>query len=181
MIGIICAYIWYNEHKNGSLKLLLTSAYSFSSIVWAKITVAFSLIFLLQLYFWGLYAISGPLFQFKMPFPTALFLWAILASFFSIALVAIQSYFSLRIKSFAPPVALSMIIGIFGFILTAQNIIPELGYILPFSKLAASMNHMTSVNPEITNLEWFKLSAYTVVIVLIFTSLQIRHLRKMVL
>lgn len=77
--------------------------------------------------------------------------------------------------------ALSMIIGIFGFILTAQNIIPELGYILPFSKLAASMNHMTSVNPEITNLEWFKLGAYTVVIVLIFTSLQIRHLRKMVL
>lgn len=76
--------------------------------------------------------------------------------------------------------ALSMIIGIFGFILTAQNIIPELGYILPFSKLAASMNHMTSVNPEITNLEWFKLGAYTVVIVLIFTSLQIRHLRKMV-
>ncbi|NLQ79138.1 ATP-binding cassette domain-containing protein [Streptococcus mutans] len=77
--------------------------------------------------------------------------------------------------------ALSMIIGIFSFILTAQNIIPELGYILPFSKLAASMNHMTSVNPEITNLEWFKLGAYTVVIVLIFTSLQIRHLRKMVL
>lgn len=77
--------------------------------------------------------------------------------------------------------ALSMIIGIFGFILTAQNIIPELGYILPFSKLAASMNHMTSVNPEITNLEWFKLGAYTVVIVLIFTSLQIRHLREMVL
>lgn len=74
-----------------------------------------------------------------------------------------------------------MIIGIFGFILTAQNIIPELGYILPFSKLVASMSQMTSVNPEITNLEWFKQGAYTVVIVLIFTSLQIRHLRKMVL
>ncbi|WP_165209084.1 ABC transporter permease [Streptococcus tangpeifui] len=180
MIGIVCAYIWNSEHKRNSLKLLLTSAYSFSSIVWAKIIVAFGLILISQLYFLSLYAISGLLFKFEMAFPTPLLLWAILASLFSVSLVAIQTYLSLRIKSFAPPVALAMVIGVFGFILTAQHIVPELGYVLPFAKLAASMNQMTAVNPEITSFEWLRLILYTVLLVLGASFLQIRHLKKIV-
>lgn len=180
MVGIICAYIWYSEHKNNSLKLLLTAAYSFSNIIWAKTAVAFGLIFLSQLYFLSLYAVSGLLFQFQMAFPVTLFLWTTLASLFSIALVAIQAYLSLRIKSFAPPVALSMIIGVVGFILTSQHVIPELGYLLPFAKLAASMNQMTSVNPEITSLEWLKLTVYATITMVLFVYLQRRHLKKLI-
>ncbi|MGT2930666.1 hypothetical protein ACVR1G_10705 [Streptococcus dentasini] len=68
----------------------------------------------------------------------------------------------------------------FGFVLTAQDIVPELDYVLPFAKLAASMNQMTAVNPEITSFEWLRLVLYTVLIVLGASFLQIRHLKKIV-
>ncbi|WP_236683005.1 ABC transporter permease [Streptococcus sp. X16XC17] len=90
LIGIICAYIWYSEHKRNSLRLLLTSAFSLSQLIWAKMLLAFGLVLLSQIYFWVLYGISGLLFQFEMSFPLELFFWALITSLFSLVIVSIQ-------------------------------------------------------------------------------------------
>lgn len=178
MIGIVCAYIWYGEHKHNNLKLLLTSAYSLNQIIWAKMLVAFGLVMLSQVYFMALYSLSGFFFHFTMAYPLELILWALVASLFSLALVAIQSYLSLVVKSFAPPVALSMLIGLGGFILSAQNIFPELGYLLASSKLASLMNQMESVHLALPMAVWLRFIVYSVLIVLLSVFLQRQHLKN---
>lgn len=178
LIGIICAYIWYSEHKRQAIKLLLTSAFSFRDIIWAKMLVAFSLVMLSQLYFLSLYVISGLLFRFEMAFPLELLFWALLTSLFSLVLVAIQSYLSLRIASFAPPVALSMLLGIGGFVLSAQAIFPELAYLLASSKLSLAINQMTTPHLELPLADWARLVGYSVLLLVFFVTLQHRFLKK---
>ncbi|WP_317334570.1 ABC transporter permease [Streptococcus orisratti] len=177
MIGIVCAYIWYGEHKHNNIKLLLTSAYSLKQIIWAKMLVAFTLVMLSQVYFLGLYSLSGFFFHFKMAYPLELLGWNLIATLFSIALVAIQSYLSLVIKSFAPPVALSMLVGLGGFILTAQNLIPELGNVLASLKLALLMNQMNTAHVSLPFDMWLRFILYSALIVMLSVHLQKSHLK----
>lgn len=178
MIGIVCAYIWYGEHKHNNIKLLLTSAYSLRQIIWAKMLLALALVMLSQVYFLGLYSLSGFFFHFKMAYPLELLGWNLIATLFSIALVAIQSYLSLVIKSFAPPVALSMLVGLGGFILTVQNLIPELGYVLASLKLASLMNQTDTAHIVLPMSMWLRFVIYSALIVLVSVFLQRRHLKR---
>lgn len=178
MIGIVCAYVWYSEHKHNTIKLLLTSAYSLRQIIWAKMIVAFGLVMLSQAYFLVLYSLSGFFFHFTMAYPLELIFWALAASLFSLALIAIQSYLSLVVKSFAPPVALSMLLGLGGFILTAQNVVPELGYVLASSKLASLMNQMESVHLALPMTMWLRFIVYSALIVLLSVFLQRKYLKR---
>ena len=146
-------------------------------MIWAKMLVAFTLVMLSQVYFWGLYSLSGFFFHFKMAYPLELLGWNLIATLFSIALVAIQSYLSLVIKSFAPPVALSMLVGIGGFILTAQNIIPELGNVLASSTLALLMNQMNTAHVSLPFDMWLRFILYSALIVMLSVHLQKRHLK----
>ncbi|MBF7094600.1 ABC transporter permease [Streptococcus sp. HF-1907] len=178
MIGIVCAYVWYSEYKHNTIKLLLTSAYSLRQIIWAKMIVAFGLVMLSQAYFLVLYSLSGFFFHFTMAYPLELIFWALAASLFSLALIAIQSYLSLVVKSFAPPVALSMLLGLGGFILTAQNVVPELGYVLASSKLASLMNQMESVHLALPMTMWLRFIVYSALIVLLSVFLQRKYLKR---
>lgn len=179
IVGIVCAYIWYGEHKHHNVKLLLTSAYSLRKIIWAKMLVAFVLVMLSQVYFLGLYSLSGLFFHFKMAFPLELIFWALVASCFSIGLVAIQSYLSLVVKSFAPPIALSMLVGILGFLLSVQNIIPELSYVLASSKLSSLMNQTNTTHLALPLCMWIRFIIYTTAIVTISLFLQKKHLKDL--
>lgn len=83
---------------------------------------------------------------------------------------AVQLYFSLVIRAFAPPVAIGLVGGIAGLMVTAQG----LGYAFPYSLLCIGMR---ANNPLMElNLTIFLISAavYTAVFVL----LAIRHLRR---
>lgn len=179
LIGIVCAYIWHGEHKHNSLHLLLTSAYSFRQIIWAKVIVAFGLIILSQVYFLGLYGASGLFFHFQMAFPVELLIWAFVTSLFALPLVLIQTYFSLRIRAFAPPVALSMFLGVVAFLLSVQNVIPELNYLVASSKLASYINQATSVHLDISLAIWFRLIGYSALLVVLFSYLQKKYLRNL--
>lgn len=179
LIGVVCAFIWHSEHKHNSLKLLLTSAFSFGELIWAKVIVAFGLILLSQVYFLVLYGVSGLFFHFKTVFPLELLFWAFVTSLFSLPLVFIQTYLSLRIKSFAPPVALSMLLGIFAFLMGVQNILPELNYLFASAKMASYINQATSVHLSLSMSVWLRLIGYSVVLTILFLQLQKRYLKHL--
>ena len=68
---------------------------------------------------------------------------------------AVQLYFSLRIRAFAPPVAFGLVGGIAGLIVTAQGF----GYAFPYSLLCIGMR---ANNPQMElDLLPFVLSVYS--------------------
>ncbi|MGT2754518.1 ABC transporter permease [Streptococcus ovis] len=179
LIGVVCAFIWHSEHKHNSLRLLLTSAYTFSQMIWAKVAVAFGLVLLSQVYFLVLYGVSGLLFHFQSAFPLELLFWAFVTSLFALPLVLIQNYLSLRIKSFAPPVALSMLLGVVAFLMGVQNIIPELNYLFASAKMASYINQATSVHLSLSAPVWLRLIGYSIILIILFTHLQKRYLKQL--
>lgn len=177
LIGIICAYSYNNEFKNGGLKLLLTSSYDFIKIIMAKLFVVVILIFIVQIYFLILYYSFGYLFNFKMAIPFGIINWVMLISLFSISMITLFMFVALVTKSFATTVIVSLLFGIISFFVVAQNIIPELGYIFAYTKIAVAMNNNYQ-NIYYSNMEFVYMISWVLIISLIFVYLQNINLHK---
>ena len=83
---------------------------------------------------------------------------------------AVQLYFSLIIRAFAPPVAFGLVGGILGLLVTAQGF----GYAFPYSLLCIGMR-ANNPNMEL-DFAPFLLSAF--VYTAVFTLLAVRYLRR---
>ena len=70
-----------------------------------------------------------------------------------------------------------MLVGFGGFILTAQNLIPELGNVLASSKLALLMNQMNTAHVSLPFDMWLRFVLYSALIVMLSVHLQKRHLK----
>ena len=96
--------------------------------------------------------------------------WLLFGALGGVSVCAVQLFFSLAIRAFAPPVAIGLVGGILGLLVTSQG----WGYGFPYSLLCIGMR---ANNPTMEmDLLPFLLSvlAYTVV----FTGLSIRYLRR---
>ena len=104
------------------------------------------------------------------PIPPELLGWLACGAVGGVSVCAVQLYFSLVIRAFAPPVAFGLTGGIAGLMATAQGF----GYLFPYSLLCIGMR---ANNPTMAlNLAPFLLSvcAYTAA----FTLLAVWHLRR---
>lgn len=95
LIALICAFIWHSEHKQGGVKLLLTSGTPLYKILFAKMVVANLVAFLAQAYFMLGFFIAGQFFHFSMPFPKVFIPWLLVITLFSSLYVSIS-----KIKEF---------------------------------------------------------------------------------
>lgn len=170
LLGVFCAWQWRLEHADHNWNRFLTTPVPTWALYGAKLILAAAVSLLAQLCIGILFLLSGKIADLSGPVPPELPGWLLCGALGGVAVCAVQLFFSLVIRAFAPPVALGLVGGILGLLATAQG----LGYAFPYSLLCLGMR---ANNPQMElDLLPFILSAlaYTAASAL----LSLRYLRQ---
>lgn len=170
LLGVFCAWQWRLEHTDHNWNSFLTAPAPIWELYTAKLILAAVVSLLSQGCIGVLFLLSGKIAGISGPVPPELPGWLICGALGGISVCAVQLFFSLVIRVFAPPVAFGLVGGILGLMFTAQG----LGYAFPYSLLCLGMR---ANNPQMElDLIPFVLSAlvYTVV----FAFLSLRYLKR---
>ncbi|GFN32218.1 ABC transporter permease [Paenibacillus xylaniclasticus] len=172
LIAICCSYVCRLEHLGRNWNLVLASPVPVSSVILAKLIVVGSLILFVQAMFVGLYWAAGALFSLPGPFPMETIGWAISGWYASWSIIALQLGLSLRIRSFAAPIGISLCAVFIGLgMYTAK-----LGSLFPFSLLAIGMRALSQ--DELTDAQNMLFWMMNMFFILLFTSMSIRRLKN---
>lgn len=135
LLAVYCAWIWRLEHTDHNFNSFLTAPVSAWVLYLGKLIPAIAVSVLAQAIIGVLFVISGKLAGINDPLPPELFGWLLCGALGSVAVCAVQLFLSLLIRSFAIPVALGLLGGIAGLMVTAQG----WGLYFPYSLLAVGM------------------------------------------
>lgn len=130
LIGVYCAYMCRLEHMNNNWNSVLTAPVSVRSIYFSKLITVMKIVLLTQIFVGVLFYISGKLSGFTTPIPKEVFLWLLLGLCASTVIASLQLALSLLIRSFAVPVAISLLGGIAGLAARAKGFGPYFPYSL---------------------------------------------------
>ena len=170
LLGVFCAWQWRLEHTDHNWNSFLTAPVPVRDLYGAKLILAAVVSLLAQVCIGVLFLLSGKIAGISGPVPPELPEWLLCGALGGISVCAVQLFFSLVIRAFAPPVAFGLVGGILGLMFTAQG----WGYAFPYSLLCLGMR---ANNPQMElDLKPFVLSAlvYTVV----FAFLSLRYLQR---
>ena len=117
-----------------------------------------------------LFVLSGKIVGLTSPVPPELPGWLLCGAVGGVSVCAVQLYFSLVIRAFAPPVAFGLAGGILGLMFTAQGF----GYAFPYSLLCIGMR----ANNPLMELDYVPFLISAAIYTAVFTLLSIRHLRQ---
>ena len=170
LLGVFCAWQWRLEHTDHNWNSFLTAPVPVGALCLAKLLWAAVMSLLSQAWIGALFLLSGKIVGLAGPIPQELFGWLACGAVGGVSVCAVQLYFSLRLRAFAPPVAFGLIGGIAGLMVTAQGF----GYAFPYSLLCIGMR---ANNPNMAlDFAPFLLSA--LVYTAVFTLLAVFHLRR---
>ena len=163
LLGVFCGWQWRLEHADHNWNSFLTAPVPVGALYAAKLILAAGVSLLAQGWIGVLYLLSGKLAGLSGSLPPELLGWLLFGALGGVSVCAIQLFFSMVIRAFAPPVAFGLAGGILGLMVTAQG----WGYAFPYSLLYLGMR---ANNPQMElDLSFFFLSAlgYTGVFVLL--------------
>lgn len=163
LLGVFCGWQWRLEHADHNWNSFLTAPVPVGALYAAKLILAAGVSLLAQGWIGGLYLLSGKLAGLSGSLPPELPGWLLFGALGGVSVCAVQLFFSMVIRAFAPPVAFGLAGGILGLMVTAQG----WGYAFPYSLLCLGMR---ANNPQMElDLSFFFLSAlgYTGVFVLL--------------
>lgn len=163
LLGVFCGWQWRLEHADHNWNSFLTAPVPVGALYAAKLILAAGVSLLAQGWIGALYILSGKLAGLSGSLPPELPGWLLFGALGGISVCAVQLFFSMVIRAFAPPVAFGLAGGILGLMVTAQG----WGYAFPYSLLCLGMR---ANNPQMElDLSFFFLSAlgYTGVFVLL--------------
>ncbi|MDQ0300378.1 hypothetical protein J2S78_002825 [Salibacterium salarium] len=172
LIAICCAYICRLEHLNQNWNMTMSSPVSVASVYLAKLIVVSILILFVQALFMGLYWIAGTLLSLTGPFPVETIGWTLRGWYASLSIIALQLGLSLRIRSFATPIGISLC----GVFVGLAMYIAKLGIFFPFSLLTIGMGVLSQ--DKLTHAQNIQFWVINMVFVIIFASLSIRRLKS---
>lgn len=135
LVAICCAYMCRLEHLNKNWNTVMTAPVSAAHLFLAKLTVVGAMLLFVQLLFLSLYYAAGKTFGLPSPHPVETFGWVIRGWFATAAIASIQLGLSMRIRSFAVPVGISVCFVFIGLGLYVAN----LGMFFPYSLLTIGM------------------------------------------
>ncbi|KYH34545.1 ABC-2 family transporter protein [Clostridium tepidiprofundi DSM 19306] len=171
LIAICCAFICKLEHVNKNWNIIMTSPISARNIFTSKLVVITILIFMVQVFFLILYFIVGKLFGLSTQIPSETIGWIIRGCFASLTIIALQLGLSIRIKSFAAPIGISLcciFIGLGMYIIKS-------GMFFPHSLLSIGMGMLSQEGLSIAdNIQFFVMS---ILFTILFSSLAIHRLK----
>lgn len=170
LLGVFCAWQWRLEHTDHNWNSFLTAPVPVRDLYLAKLIWAAVVSQLSQVWIGVLFVLSGKLVGLAGPIPPELPEWLLCGALGGVSVCAVQLYFSLVIRAFAPPVAFGLAGGILGLMFTAQG----WGYTFPYSLLCLGMR---ANNPQMElDLLSFVLSVLAYLV--LFALLSLRYLKK---
>lgn len=135
LLGVFCAWQWRLEHTDHNWNSFLTAPVPARHLYGAKLILAAVISLLAQVCIGALFLLSGKIAGISGPVPPELPGWLLCGALGGISVCAVQLFFSLVIRAFAPPVAFGLVGGILGLMFTAQG----WGYAFPYSLLCLGM------------------------------------------
>ena len=135
LFGVFCAWQWRLEHTDHNWNAALTAPVPVGTLYLAKLAVDAAVSLLAMAFIGVLFVLSGKLAGITAPLPPELPRWLLLGALGGVVVCAVQLFFSLAIRAFAPPVAMAMVGGILGLMVTSQG----WGTAFPYSLLALGM------------------------------------------
>lgn len=136
LIAICCAYICRLEHMNQNWNMVMSAPVSIGSIYIAKFVVVSMFILFAQLIFVSLYWIAGILLSLQGELPVEIIGWTLRGWFASLSIIAFQLGLSLRLRSFATPIGISLCAVFFGLFMYVSHV----GVLFPFSLLTIGLS-----------------------------------------
>ena len=135
LFGVFCAWQWRLEHTDHNWNAALTAPVPAGTLYLAKLAVDAAVSLLAMAFIGVLFVLSGKLAGITAPLPPELPRWLLLGALGGVVVCAVQLFFSLAIRAFAPPVAMALVGGILGLMVTSQG----WGTAFPYSLLALGM------------------------------------------
>ena len=129
---VLCLAVEHTDHNWNSL---MTAPVPVRDLYWSKFLLAAGVAVLGQVCIGVLYLLSGQLAGVSGGLPLQLAGWMFFGALGGMAVCAVQLFLSLVIRSFAPPVALGLVGGIAGLVMTSQGA----GLYCPYSLLCLGM------------------------------------------
>lgn len=172
LIAICCSYVCRLEHLNRNWNMMLAAPVSVAHVFLAKLVIVSVLILFAQALFMILYFLAGTLFSLPDPFPIETIGWVLRGWYVSVAIGALQLGFSLRIRSFAIPIGISLC----GVLIGLGLYIVDLGIYFPFSLLTIGMSVLGQ--DKLTMAQNIQFYLIALVYLLIFIAINIRWLKK---
>ena len=135
LLAVFCAWQWRLEYARHNFNSLLAAPVSHWAVYLSKLLPAVGMSFLAQLVTGLLFLAGGAAAGIDAPVPPQLAEWLLCGGLGGMAVCAVQLFLSLLLPSFAIPVAIALVGGIAGFMVTAQG----LGLWFPYSLLSLGM------------------------------------------
>lgn len=172
LIAICCAYVCRLEHLNKNWNMVMTAPVSAASIFIAKLTIVGTLILLLQILFTVLYLAAGYVLSMPLTVPEETVGWVFRGWIAAITISSIQLALSLRIKSFALPIGISVCAVFIGIGLYVGNI----GMIFPYSLLTIGMGVLSQ--EKLTSIQTIQFFVMNLIFLVLVSALSIRRLKR---
>ena len=170
LLGVFCAWQWRLEHTDHNWNSFLTAPVPVEDLYLAKLVWASVLSLLSQVWIGTLFVISGKIVGISAPVPPELPGWLLCGALGGISVCAVQLFFSMVIRAFAPPVAFGLAGGIVGLLFTAQGF----EYAFPYSLLCIGMR---ANNPQM-ELDLLPFALSVLAYLVLFALLSLRYLKK---
>ena len=135
LLAVFCAWQWRLEYARHNFNNLLAAPVSHWAVYLSKLLPAVGMSFLAQLVTGLLFLAGGAAAGIDAPVPPQLAEWLLCGGLGGMAVCAVQLFLSLLLPSFAIPVAIALVGGIAGLMVTAQG----LGLWFPYSLLSLGM------------------------------------------
>lgn len=136
LIAVYCSYLWRMENMNKNRNMIMTAPVPVRDIFLGKLIVIAKAVFLIQLWVYVLFVLSGWLVHLPglPPLQTLFYIFRGLLG--GLAVAALQLLLSMVIRSFALPIAIAIIGSVTG--LLAAN--TAAGFLYPYSLMMLGMN-----------------------------------------
>ncbi|GKX28591.1 multidrug ABC transporter permease [Vallitalea longa] len=172
LIAICCSYICRLEHLNKNWNKVMTAPISASNVFIAKLIVTGLIILVLQIFFLALYFCAGKLLGLSSPFPSVIFTWFLKGCLSCITITSLQLLLSMRIKSFAAPIGISLC----GVFIGLGMYVTKIGMLFPYSLLTIGMSALSGENLSLhDNILFF---TNNIIFIILFSLIGIYRLKK---
>lgn len=171
LISICCSYICKLEHMNKNWNVVMTSPISIRTVFTAKLFIIATLIFAVQIFFLILYFIVGKLFGLSTQIPPQTIGWIFRGWFASLTISTLQLGLSIRIKSFATPIGISLCCVFIGL----GMYIMKFGMFFPHSLLSIGMGVLSQ--EALTSAKNIQFFVMNILFIILFSSFTIHRLK----
>jgi len=172
LIAILCAFMWRLEHVNKNWNAVMTAPVGAAHLFFAKLIMTSVLTFSVQAFFGLLYYIAGVAMGLSLQMPVEIIGWIAGGWVASITVNAVQLLLSMRIRSFAVPIGISVCAVFAGLGLY----VAKAGMLFPYSLLTIGMSALSqeSLSPAQMQ-QFFIMNLFFIVLV---SGLAIHRLRS---